>query len=220
MKQIQANLHMLAGKKTKPAKKLKQKPAYQEDRKPRSKSAGKHRFVKEGPHQDWTNTFSRMTVQWDEKYGLLDEEKVLIPRGRRLEKYPMRCCGNSPGKMHTKNCERGQPGYESFTTNASSSAAGKRKSSASKRTMKSSKRSMRRSASAMKRKPRPARASGGGQKNLEVQHMVQDMGGVDQALYNINANGQAVHFGESQDYSQDNNQRNQQIYYQDDSAAE
>ena len=48
--------------------------------------------------------------------------------------------------------------------------------------------------------------------------MVQDMGGVDQALYNINANGQAVNvLGDSQDFSNENNQH-QQIYYQDGNA--
>ena len=67
-----------------------------------------------------------MTVQWDEKYGLLEEEKSLLPRGkyRKLEKYPMRCCGNSPGRMHTKNCEMERPGDRSLTTNASSYSYG------------------------------------------------------------------------------------------------
>ena len=154
--------------------------------------------MQEGPHQDWTNTFSRMTVQWDEDYGLLDEEKGLVPRGRKLGKYPTRCCGNSPGKNHDLNREWGQPGYESNSTWATSSAANRKKSGAHKKTMKSS---MRRSASVMRRRKTPARAAG--QKKLQVQQhvMVQDMGGVDQALYNINANGQAVHFGESQDVS-------------------
>jgi hypothetical protein len=29
-------------------------------------------FVREGSHQDWTNTFSRSTVHWDKSKEILD----------------------------------------------------------------------------------------------------------------------------------------------------
>jgi len=66
-------------------------------RQPRSKSAGKRVFVRQGEYQGWTNTFKRSTIAWDESYGLLDSEKDLVNL-KQLEKRPPRCCGNSPGK--------------------------------------------------------------------------------------------------------------------------
>ena len=61
MRQIQDNLRQLAGKPKRTKKAKATKPAKQEERRPRSRSA-KHKFVQSGPHQDWTNAFSRMTV--------------------------------------------------------------------------------------------------------------------------------------------------------------
>lgn len=68
------------------------------DRRGRSKSAPKRVFVKNGPYQDWTNTFKRSTLHWDDKNALLEQEKTKVKSVKELEKYPARCCGNSPGK--------------------------------------------------------------------------------------------------------------------------
>ena len=80
-----------------------------QDRKLRSRSS-KRSFVKEGKHQDWTNTFSRSTVKWDEKYGILEDEKAIYPKGTKLKKYPSNCCGNSPGKQRIQNIRQ----YEAY----------------------------------------------------------------------------------------------------------
>ena len=70
----------------------------------RPRSANKRSFVHQGQYQRWTNTFKRMTKQWDEEYDILDNEKKLIKNAKKLPKHPARCCGNSPGKSHTNNC--------------------------------------------------------------------------------------------------------------------
>ena len=55
-------------------------------------------FVQQGEYQEWTNTFARSSIQWDEKNGLLENEKGRVNSVKKLEKYPERCCGNSPGR--------------------------------------------------------------------------------------------------------------------------
>jgi len=65
-------------------------------------------------HHEWTNTFARSTIHWDEEKGLLDQEKPYVASVKKLEKYPMRCCGNSPGKQHTINCDMDRPGSKGW----------------------------------------------------------------------------------------------------------
>ena len=86
----------------------------------RSKSAAGRAFVHQGPYQDWTNTFKRSTLHWDERNGLLEQEKPQVKSLKVLVKYPMRCCGNSPGKQHSNTCDMDKPGQKS--TFASTSA--------------------------------------------------------------------------------------------------
>ena len=40
--------------------------------KPRSRSNERRKFVHKGEYQDWTNTFKRMTLHWDDQYGMLN----------------------------------------------------------------------------------------------------------------------------------------------------
>ncbi len=94
-------------------------------RKPRSRSAGKRAFVNEGAYQGWTNTFKRMTVEWDQTYDLLEREKSQ-GSAKKLEKHPTRCCGNSPSRKSTDYQEFGSPGKSRKcsiqSTNATSAA--------------------------------------------------------------------------------------------------
>lgn len=55
-----------------------------------------------------------MTVGWDDKLGLLEREKGHVSSVKDLQKFPTRCCGNSPGKQHTNNCEFDAPGYKNY----------------------------------------------------------------------------------------------------------
>lgn len=59
---------------------------------------------------EWTNTFARSTIHWDDETGLLEQEKPLVTDVKQLEKYPMRCCGNSPGKQSIANRDMERPG--------------------------------------------------------------------------------------------------------------
>jgi hypothetical protein len=61
----------------------------------------KIKFIMEGDYQNWTNTFSRSTVHWDKGNELLEQEKAFSKKGAWREPTD-RCCGNSPGKSHTK----------------------------------------------------------------------------------------------------------------------
>jgi len=80
------------------------------DKRKRSKSATGRIFIHQGAYQDWTNTFARSTAHWDNRNGLLEQEKPNVKSVKELVKYPMRCCGNSPGKKHSKNCDMDRPG--------------------------------------------------------------------------------------------------------------
>ena len=44
-----------------------------------------------------------MTLHWDEKYGMLEQEKQHAGKLKDLERFPSRCCGNSPGKERVKD---------------------------------------------------------------------------------------------------------------------
>ena len=46
-----------------------------QERRSRSKTK---KFTAPGDHQEWTNTFARSTIHWDEKNGLLEQEKPLV----------------------------------------------------------------------------------------------------------------------------------------------
>ena len=59
----------------------------------------KSRFIKEADYQGWTNTFSRKTVLWDNDHDLLTTEAENVQKP--IQKTD-RCCGNSPGKSHTR----------------------------------------------------------------------------------------------------------------------
>ena len=66
--------------------------------KTRSGSKGRP-FVDEGDYQQWTNTRSRMAVQWDDELHLLEGEKQAFKNPEKLPREPVSwCCGNSPGK--------------------------------------------------------------------------------------------------------------------------
>ena len=69
-----------------------------------SKSPNKRatRQIEPKPYQEWTNTFSRMTVHWDKKKEILNQEKKRVQSPIKDTK---RCCGNSPGKSHTQTCD-------------------------------------------------------------------------------------------------------------------
>ena len=47
---------------------------------------------------------------------------------KKLKKYPIRCCGNSPGKHHVDSYEMGRPG--SANQYSASTACTRRKSTA------------------------------------------------------------------------------------------
>lgn len=47
-------------------------------------------------------------MHWDHDLGLLDTEKKQVKNLKKL-KNPTRCCGNSPGKNHTNNCNFNDP---------------------------------------------------------------------------------------------------------------
>jgi hypothetical protein len=55
-----------------------------------------------------------MTIHWDDKKGLLEQEKPHVASVKALSAYPTRCCGNSPGKQHTKLCDMDAPGARTW----------------------------------------------------------------------------------------------------------
>ena len=67
-----------------------------------------NRSHEELPHLKWTNSYSRQSVHWDSTNGLLRSERKKVIG--KIEKHPMRCCGNSPGKSHKQFCETVRPG--------------------------------------------------------------------------------------------------------------
>ena len=134
---------------------------------------------------------------------------------KKLKKFPMRCCGNSPGKMHTENCDMGQPGsgthYNHSGSTACTSAAAKRRKSTAElknrkqlsraQIIKSAPRGGVKRTSAIKSRP----LSGAGLKKQRRPQMkkVRDENAQsidNQVLYNIDSNGRAVQvLGSSQD---------------------
>jgi len=70
----------------------------------KKRTNSKKPFVQEGAYQNWTNSFSRMSVLWDQNNDLKPREKSL--KHQQHEKEYNRCDSPDKSRSLQRNCSR------------------------------------------------------------------------------------------------------------------